>query len=193
MTEILKFIEKYKHPKNIRYESFYKALSIAYKRNHKIIVETGTSRGKKKFFFFSKFNWKDGMSTLIFAEFASHVKGKLYSCDLLKKNIDMAKNFTKLFNKKIIFVESDSVKFLENINFKIDFLYLDSFDGHNPELASKHQLNEIQVAIKKLHDNSLVLLDDKTSKSNLSLDFMLKNNFKILNESGNQILLSFKV
>lgn len=192
MTDNLKFIEKYKHPKNIRYESFYNALSIAYKRNHKIIVETGTSRGKKKFFFFSKFNWKDGMSTLVFAEFANHVKGKLYSCDLLKKNIDMAKKFTKLFNENITFVESDSVKFLENINFKIDFLYLDSFDGHNPELASKHQLNEIQVAIKKLHDNSLVLLDDKTSKSNLSLDFMLKNNFKILNESGNQILLSFK-
>ena len=91
MTDNLKFIEKYKHPKNIRYESFYKALSIAYKRNHKIIVETGTSRGKKKFFFFSKFNWKDGMSTLLFAEYVNLVNGKLYSCDLLKKNIDNAK------------------------------------------------------------------------------------------------------
>jgi len=193
MENNLSFINKYKNPKNIRFESFYKALSIANKRNHKIIVETGTSRGKQKFLFFSKFNWKDGMSTLLFAEYANLVNGKLYSCDLSKKNINNAKKFTKKFNENIIFIESDSIKFLENINFKIDFLYLDSFDGHNQELASKHQLMEIKAVIKKLHRNSLVLLDDKTSKSKLSLDFMLKNNFKILNESINQILLSFKV
>ena len=50
MTNNLKFIEKYNNPRNIRFESFYKALSIASERNHKIIVETGTSRGKQKFF-----------------------------------------------------------------------------------------------------------------------------------------------
>ena len=47
----LYFLEKYKHPKNIRFDSFYKSLSFAKSRNLKIFVETGTSRGIYKFFF----------------------------------------------------------------------------------------------------------------------------------------------
>ena len=42
----------------------------------------------------------------------------------------------------------------------------------------------------KLHENSLVLLDDKGTKTNLSIDFYKRNNFFILNETKNQILLS---
>lgn len=48
------FLEKYKHKKNIRFPFFKKALQIAIKRNLKIFVETGTSRGKDKFLFFKK-------------------------------------------------------------------------------------------------------------------------------------------
>ena len=46
------------------------------------------------------------------------------------------------------------------------------------------------MSFNKLHDNSLVLLDDKGAKTLLSLDFYLKNDFKILEESFNQVLLS---
>ena len=53
-----------------------------------------------------------------------------------------------------------------------------------------HQLKEIQIAIKKLNKNSLVLLDDKGTKTSLSIEFMLKNNFKILNETKEQVLLT---
>ena len=42
------------------------------KRNHKTIVETGVARGKIKFLFFSKINWLDGMSTVIFSDYARH-------------------------------------------------------------------------------------------------------------------------
>ena len=62
----MKFIEKYNNKKNIRFPFFKKTLELAFERNLKTIVETGTSRGKKKFLFFKKFNWKDGMSTLCF-------------------------------------------------------------------------------------------------------------------------------
>ena len=72
---------------------------------------------------------------------------------------------------------------------KIDFLYLDSLDGQFKE-ASEHQLNEIKIARDKLNMNSLVLLDDKGSKTNLSIDYMLKNGFKIINETKEQVLLS---
>ena len=57
--------------------------------------------------------------------------------------------------------------------------------------SSEHQLNEIKFAIDKLHEKSLVLLDDKGQKTNLSIKFMIENKFKVINETKNQVLLSF--
>ena len=67
---------------------------------------------------------------------------------------------------------------------------MDSFDGHNVELASNHQLNEAKAAIDKLGPNSLVLLDDKGAKTLYSHDFFIQNGFKVIDESDNQLLLS---
>ena len=184
------FLEKYNNEKNIRFKSFEFALNEAKKRNHKILVETGVARGKIKFFLFPKMNWKDGMSTLMFAELVSEIRGELHSCDISKKNIDNAKSFTKKFSKNTFFYINDSVDFLTNFDKKIDLLYLDSFDGHDVELASKHQLNEAKAAINKLKTNSMVLLDDKGAKTLYSLKFFNNNGFKIIEESINQLLLS---
>ena len=141
------FLKYYNHPKNIRYDSFVFALNEAKKRNHKVIVETGTSRGKVRFIFFSKINWKDGMSTMIFSDYAKHIGGQLHTCDIDKKNIDNAKKFTKDNQKFINFYIDDSLNFLSNLKFKIDFLYLDSLDGQFSK-ASEHQLKEISIAKK---------------------------------------------
>ena len=92
--------------------------------------------------------------------------------------------------KFVTFVVDDSINFLKNFKNHIDFLYLDSLDGQDPN-SSEHQLNEIEASYLKLHKNSLVLLDDKGAKTKLSLSFMLKNNFKILNETNEQVLLGF--
>lgn len=187
------FLEKYKHKKNIRFPFFKKALQIAIKRNLKIFVETGTSRGKDKFLFFKKKNWKDGMSTLMFADFAHQIDGELHSCDISKKNIENAKDFTRKFARNTFFYHKDSIEFLKNFEKKIDFLYLDSFDGHNVELASKHQLNEAKHAISKLKDNSLVLVDDKGAKTLYSVPFFEENGYFLVGESEHQILLSKNV
>ena len=186
----MKFIEKYNNKKNIRFKLFKKTLEIALNRNFKTIVETGTSRGKEKFLFFKKYNWKDGMSTLMFSEFAHIIEGELHSCDISVKNISNAKDFTKKYIKNVNFYIKDSVKFLKEFHKKIDLLYLDSYDGHNSELASKHQLNEAMASIDKLHQNSLVLLDDKGAKTLYSEDYFISNNFKVLAESDNQVLFS---
>ena len=186
----MRFIEKYNNKRNIRFELFKKTLEIASKRNVKIIVETGTSRGKKKFLFFKKFNWKDGMSTLMFSEFAHLIKGELHSCDISEENINNAKNFTKKYNENVNFYIKDSIIFLQEFHKKIDLLYLDSFDGHDVDLASKHQLNEAKAVIDKLKDSSLILLDDKGAKTLYSKDYFVKKGFKILAESHNQLLLS---
>ena len=186
------FLKKYNNIKNFRFKSFEFALNEAAKRNHKIFVETGVARGKIKFFIFPKINWKDGMSTMIFSDYVKYHNGELYSCDISKKNVDNAKKFTKQNKDFITFFVQDSVNFLENFKKNIDFLYLDSLDGQFKE-ASSHQLNEIKNSIDKLKDGSLVLLDDKGDKTNLSIDYMLKNNFKIINETREQVLLSFKI
>jgi hydroxymethylpyrimidine pyrophosphatase-like HAD family hydrolase len=186
----MKFIEKYNNKKNIRFPFFKKTLEIALDRNLKILVETGTSRGKKKLFFFNKFNWKDGMSTLLFSEFAHNINGEIHSCDISSDNIKNAINFTKKFKNSVNFYIKDSVVFLNEFTKKIDLLYLDSYDGHNVELASKHQLNEAKACIDKLSTKSLILLDDKGAKTLYSTNFFIKNGFKIILESNNQLLFS---
>ena len=186
----MKFLEKYNNKKNIRFKLFKKTLEIALNRGLKTIVETGTSRGKKKFLFFNKLNWKDGMSTLMFSEFAYFTKSELHSCDISEQNINNAKDFTRNYKDNVCFYVEDSVFFLKKFNKEIDLLYLDSFDGHDVELASNHQLKEIKAGINKLKNNSLVLLDDKGAKTLYSAKFLIKNNFKILEETQNQILFS---
>ena len=186
----MKFLERYNHPKNIRFESFKFALHEANKRELKTIVETGCARGKTKFVFFSRINWKDGMSTMIFSDYAKYVNGTLTTCDIEKKNIENSKKFVKNNKEFVNFIVDDSLNFLNSIQKEIDFLYLDSLDGQY-EGASKHQLEEIKIAKEKLNQNSLVLLDDKGSKTNLSIDFMLNNNFRIINETKEQVLLSY--
>lgn len=186
----MKFLEYYDNQKNFRFSSFKFALLEAEKRNLRTIVETGVARGKQKFLFFSKINWKDGMSTLIFSDYAKYIKGTLISCDINGKNVENAKKFTKRNEKFIKFVVDDSINFLSKLSKEIDFLYLDSLDGQFKG-ASKHQLEEIKVAKQYLHKRSLVLLDDKGDKTNLSINFMLKNGFKIINETREQVLLSY--
>ena len=183
------FLNKFNNKKNIRFSSFERTFILLKERNLKIIVETGTSRGKTKFFFFKKYNWKDGMSTPMFAEYVNIYKGELHTCDISKTNIENAKIFTKNLSNVSFYIK-DSINFLKYFPKSIDLLYLDSLDGHDPIGASKHQLNEAKVVIDKLHSKSLVLLDDKGSKTNLSIPFFIQNNFKVLYETDHQILLS---
>ena len=126
----------------------------------------------------------------MFAEFAKFIDGELHTCDISRNNIKNAKFFTKKLSKYISFYEEDSISFLKRFPKTIDFLYLDSFDGHNVELASKHQLKEAEMAISKLTSRSLILLDDKGSKTIYSFPFLIKNGFKVILETQQQIILS---
>ena len=130
------------------------------------------------------------MSTIMFAEYAKYMNGVLHTCDISASNIKNAKKFTSNFKKFIYFYVNDSVEFLKNFSSRIDCLYLDSFDGHDSIKASEHQLREARASIDKLHNNSLVLLDDKGAKTNLSIDYYTRNGYFVLYESKNQILLS---
>ena len=59
------FIDKYKDQLGIRFSTFKKLFQLAKDRNLKNIVETGTARGKNKFYYIKpKINWKDGLEAI---------------------------------------------------------------------------------------------------------------------------------
>ena len=72
---------------------------------------------------------------------------------------------------------------------RIDILYLDSLDGDMPG-ANKHQLKEAELAMKNLNPSGLILLDDKGSKTNLSIPFLIDNGWDIIKETDQQVLFS---
>ena len=183
---------KYEDKLGVRYPTFKKLFKIAEERNLKTIIETGTARGKSKFYYHKpKINWKDGMITLLFSEYADMVNGTFWSCDIDNQNIFNAYKFTQNLSYKVNFAVADSLIFLRDISTKIDILYLDSLDGDVPG-ANEHQLKEAQVSESKLNENGIILLDDKGAKTELSLPFFIKKGWDIVFENDQQVLLSRK-
>jgi len=181
---------KYKDKLGERYSTFYCLFEIAHKENLNKILETGTARGKKKFLF-SKPNWKDGMSTLLFAEFTKLNNGQFWSCDIDSKNISNAKKFIRSINNQVNFIISDSIQFLKEFDKTVDIIYLDSLDG-SLEGCAEHQLEEAKLSLKIISKNGLILLDDKGQKTTLSKEYLLNNNCKIIKENAAQLLFRFE-
>ena len=182
----MNWFHKYKEKLGIRYETFFSLFNIAHKENLTKILETGTARGKKKFFF-TKPNWKDGMSTLLFAEYSNIKNGEFWSCDIERKNIKNAKKFIKSINQNVNFIVSDSILFLDSFTEMVDIIYLDSLDG-SIEGCAEHQLKEAELSLKIIKKNGLILLDDKGQKTTLSTNYLIQNNCNVILENDAQIL-----
>ena len=141
-----------------------------------IIVETGTTRLAHK-------QAGDGHATRIFDAYINYYDGQVYSIDIDKKACECAKS---LVSKKSNIICSDSVKYLNEFNKKIDLLYLDSFDfnSRNPEPSMKHHLKELLASLKNLKPGSLVVVDDNKvsdkGKGYYVKEHLLKLNAKIL-------------
>lgn len=152
------------------------ALGLLDHTRENIFVETGTTR--KNLFNTRSVEERaaDGCSTVLFGDYCSKYGGKVFTCDINLWNIDNCKIATEEYKQYITYIVDDSVKFLREFNQPIDFLYLDSVDSHEPN-ANEHQLMEIETAIRNLHKNSVVVLDDLGSKTNLSIPFLRKNNW----------------
>ena len=186
----MEWFKKYKDKLGVRYKTFHKLFSIAIDRELQNIVETGTSRGKDKFYYLRpKINWKDGMSTILFAEYVKYNKGQLWTCDIDARNIRNASLFLKDYNLRANLIVSDSLKFLRDFSETIDVLYLDSHDGNLPG-ANEHQLREAQLSIGKINSNGLIMLDDKGQKTELSMPFLISEGWEIIFESENQVIFS---
>ena len=109
----------------------------------------------------------DGASTIVFGIYAKNNGAKLYSVDINPDNIATCQKTIDKMNLSS-YVElntADSIKYLNAFTQKVDFLYLDSYDynRNKPEIikdSQAHHLEEIKAVEKKLHENSIILIDD---------------------------------
>lgn len=190
---ILKFVKHrslypfmpFKYNFRRRRVTFAKTLKLLKERNAKIIVETGTSRkglaGTKS----------DGAATIVFGKWAKENGAKMHSVDISQDSVNGAKEQVNAYGlDDVVTVHlGDSVEFLENFKDKIDFLYLDSYDYSKTDVeiqqkSQEHHLKEFKAIEDRLHENTIVLIDDcrlpNGGKGKLVIDYMLKNGWKIL-------------
>jgi hypothetical protein len=165
------------------------AMIEAAARGARTIVETGTTR--------SPGNWAgDGQSTLVLAECAARLDGRLYSCDLDPQASQVGRALTQHLAPRVECHTGDSVAFLASFGRPIDLLYLDSLDysSDNPAPAQQHALRELVAALPFLHERSLVLIDDCAlvggGKGGTLIRYLLQSGLWIDVVAGYQVLLS---
>lgn len=138
-----------------RYFTFKAAISLFLQRGLKNIIETGCQR--------NPIDWGAGNSSLIFAQTLADFpnKGSLYSVDINQNNLLVCKRVTDPFNNTKLYL-CDSASFLQNFNEEIGLLYLDSLDyeANLQHESQEHQLKEIKAIYPRLHDKTVILLDD---------------------------------
>ena len=177
------FLAKYKpldsdYALGARFSTICMALSLLHYKKpiNANIVETGTTRKHKINCPSQRERCGDGCATVLFGDHANTYGGHVWTCDINKQAIADCQIATHDYKKYISYHTQDSVQFLSEFDQHIDLLYLDSVDGHHP-LANEHQLLEIKTVLPKLTHNTVILLDDLGSKTQLSIPFLLNNDY----------------
>lgn len=172
-----------------RYRTFRRALELMIERESKVILETGTSRkGRAECA-------GDGCSTVVFSDFAKRMGLKVYSVDIDPKAVEEAKGCLKDSLDIVEITAMDSVEYIENFEYPIDLLYLDSYDydPKDPSPSQIHHLKEIIAAYPKLHEKSIVLIDDcdlpNGGKGKWVIEFLSKKGWK-KDTKGYQIIMT---
>jgi len=176
-----------------RRDSFKKTVQLLNERQAKVLVETGTSRRGLE-------NTRgDGAATIVFGKWAKENNAYLHSVDISKASVEgsqQAVNEQQLKDNVSVY-HQDALEFLKSFEERIDFLYLDSYDYSRTDVdiqkkSQEHHLKEFKLAESKLHEQSIVLIDDcglpGGGKGKLVVDYMLKNDWKVV-INGYQILL----
>lgn len=160
-----------------RQVTLLRTLELLEERNAKTLVETGIARAGLKQ------TRADGASTIVFGKWAEQNGAHLSSVDIDPEATSLAQ---KCLNEEglkdsVTVITSDSVAFLKGFEDRVDFLYLDSYDfpKNDPKgqrLSQEHHLNEFIAIEDKLHDQSIILIDDcrlpNGGKGKLVIDYM---------------------
>lgn len=193
------FFEKYGQLGE-KFHSFRIALNLFHQREGRIIVETGCQREVD--------DWGAGQSTKIFGEYVSKYDAFLYTVDISLEKLYIAEEIAG--NTNIEYVNMDSLQFLKTFDKKIDLLYLDSLDFPLHEMFSRfgermyqmsfaeivnrsqdillpcqlHCLNELVSSEDKLHESSLILIDDNAEvgggKARLARDWLFTKGWEVV-------------
>ncbi len=173
--------------------TFKKTLELLDARQSKVLLETGTSRKGLE-------NTRgDGGATIVFGKWAKLNNAELHSVDISEDSVKGSHEavVSQGLQDYVTVYLDDALNFLETFKEKIDFLYLDSYDYSRTDKdiqkkSQEHHLKEFKLAEDKLHNNSIVLIDDcglpGGGKGKLVVDYMLTKNWKVLIDAY-QILL----
>ncbi|MCX2720469.1 class I SAM-dependent methyltransferase [Lentiprolixibacter aurantiacus] len=182
----------FRHDFRKRRDSFRLVMALMDRIKARVIVETGTSREGLKG---AKSN---GAATIVFGTWAKANNAHVHSVDISPKSIANAEKevIRQDLADYVSLHTSDSIAFLKTFNESVDLLYLDSYDySDDPEVQLKsqeHHLGEFKAIEAKLHDNTLVLIDDcdlpNGGKGKLVIAYMKERGWKIIYE-GYQVLL----
>ena len=152
------------------------------------IVETGTIRAEEDF-------GGAGFFTYLAGAFVQRHGGRLHSVDLTPQHVAFARDWTAVFGEAVSVHQGDSVSFLTNFPSPIDVLYLDSLDTTEPGHA-QHCQRELEAALPRLHDRSLICIDDTpwqtgafTGKGAIAVPWLLEHGWQIL-YAGYQVVLT---
>ena len=163
---------------NGRYPTMTLAMRMCDERGVRSIVETGTARcGDTNFD-------GDGGFTILFGHWAFDRDAVMYSVDISESHIQIARDASIPYHQNLHFVLQDSVEFLSDYPEEIDFLYLDSYDydEKNPGPPQDHCLREIMAAYDKLHEDSIVMIDDCNipggGKGKLAIEWLLNRGWR---------------
>ena len=138
--------------------------------------------------------WSDGLFTKTFLDNLEGLNFKLYTIDPCPEANKVVKTIIGN-NKNVEIIPEYSTDFLNNIDFKIDLLYMDHMES-SKEACELH-LRDCKLIIEKnlMAEKSLILIDDTPpgsdfhSKGLLSIPYLLDNGYqKIIHEY--QALLS---
>lgn len=171
MEPIHNRLQKYKWGSRVlgsRFSTIFAAMSFLDHSKSNNFVETGTTRQYSED---PQVTVGDGSMTRLFGECVKSSGGHVWTCDIEPSHIENCKLATKEYAEMITYVVDDSLNFLKNFSESIDFLYLDSVDGWLA-VAHEHQLKEIEAIYDKLTTETIILLDDLGSKTNLSIPFL---------------------
>lgn len=184
-----------------RYKTFTRALEMLEARGGKTIVETGTCRHcgedaipKGDVSLVTARCVHEGCSSILFSRWAAvRPERQFYSVDIDPRSIDAPWAVISKYYPRSVVVCQDAVRYLKDLPFTIDLLYLDSFDVtvHEPLISQTHHLAELIAGLDKLHENTLVLIDDCEYQGGGKcplVDYYLRNHGWTLIEKGYQQL-----
>jgi hypothetical protein len=185
------------HRKNT-FEKSFELLLENYKNKPINIIELGTTRSflsgvlcyDPSYFNFNEphnWDWGAGIFTKVFSDNMNNndMNYKLYSVDPSLDAINVSKHICS-DNNNIIYINDYSSNFLQNIDFKIDFMYMDHMESS--EEACIQHLTDAKIIIENdlLSENGIILIDDVNypdyinSKGKYSIPYFLENNFQLV-------------